>query len=105
MATVLGRASLNSVGRIGDVSRLFTEALTGAAPIGASIVMRHQGVSGQVYRLWAAYYGPGPADATPSPCRGHQGRPHRSMMPSRGARLRSNMKGAIASKRIRPSDC
>src|SRR6202011_812276 len=36
---------------------------------------------------------------------GHQGRPHRSMVPCRGARLKSNTKGAIASKRIRPSGC
>ena len=37
--------------------------------------------------------------------RGHQGKPHRSMVPCRGARARSKTKGAIASKRILPPGC
>jgi hypothetical protein len=41
MATVLGSASRNSVGRIGDVTRLFRGALTGGASSGASMVMHH----------------------------------------------------------------
>ncbi len=37
--------------------------------------------------------------------RAHQGRPHRSSVPWRGARAKSNTKGAMWSKRIRPSGC
>ena len=55
---------------------------------GASMVMRHR--SSKSNKLWMTYYPAGAAQATRAPRRGHHGRPHRSIIPSRGLRVKSN---------------
>ena len=67
--------------------RLFRGALSAGASSGASIVMRHREARSRAELDYGRHImDRAKAGCHPGPCRGHQGRPHRSMVPCRGAR-------------------